>query len=60
MGIATIELIAGEGLVISGSSEELEALGHALILKAKLKTNFDCTLKAGKQTPIKLKLAVEN
>lgn len=41
-----------DGIAIIGESEDLDALGHALILKAKLGKKFQCTIKDNIGVPI--------
>ena len=41
-------------ITIIGEPQNLEALGHALIMKAKLGRNFQCTITDGVNTPIKI------
>jgi hypothetical protein len=41
---------------IIGNSEELEALGHALILKSKLGDNLVCLIKDNEKKPIAIEI----
>lgn len=41
-------------VLILGEPENLEALGHALILKAKLGKNVSCTITDGVNKPIEI------
>lgn len=41
---------------IIGDSEELEALGHALISKSKLGDNFLCIIKDGERKPVSIEI----
>lgn len=41
-------------VLILGEPENLEALGHALILKAKLGKNLSCTITDGVNKPIEI------
>jgi len=41
-------------IIIIGEPENLEALGHALLLKAKLGKTFQCTIFDGTNIPIKI------
>lgn len=41
-------------ILILGEPENLEALGHALLLKAKMGKNFQCTIFDGTNIPIKI------
>lgn len=41
-------------ITIIGDSENLAALGHALILKAKLKNNLSCIITDGHNRPIEI------
>ena len=41
-------------IIIIGEPENLEALGHALILKAKLGKNLSCVITDGHNKPIQI------
>jgi hypothetical protein len=41
-------------VTIIGEPASLEALGHALLMKAKLGRNFQCTITDGVNTPIRI------
>ncbi len=47
-------VLTEEAVVILGEPQALEALGHALLLKAKMGKNFVCTITDGINTPIKI------
>lgn len=56
----TASIISGENeVLILGDQESLEALGHALLLKAKLGDNFRCTITDGINKPIRIFLREE-
>ena len=41
-------------VIILGEPQNLEALGHALLLKAKMGKNFQCTITDGINKPIRI------
>jgi hypothetical protein len=41
-------------VLILGEPQNLEALGHALLLKAKMGKNFQCTITDGTNLPIRI------
>ena len=41
-------------IIIIGEPQNLEALGHALLLKARMGKNFQCTISDGTNKPIRI------